>query len=109
MISAHERRWVRDACLVAMTLFAVLSIVVYSVLQSAHASLDGRHAKVSALRSLQQSCESGVMPSASELHAVAALFPGCRLTCSRIDDAIYLTFVDDALPAGLGPLVMQGR
>lgn len=109
MKSPCERHWVRDACLVAAMLLAVLSGVVYSALQSAQESLDERHAKVLAIHSLQESCELGVMPSASELQAVASLFPGSQLTCSRIDDAIYLTFAVETLPAGLGPVVMQAR
>jgi hypothetical protein len=31
------------------------------------------------------------------------------LTCSRIGDAMYLTFEDEAAGPDLGPVVMQGR
>jgi hypothetical protein len=104
-----ERRWVKGTSIGAMMLLLALSLLVRSALQNAKASLDERQDQVAAVRVLQQSCELGVMPSESELAAVGALFPGTRLTCSRIGDAMYLTFEEEAAGPDLGPVVMQGR
>ncbi|MFT4514729.1 MAG: hypothetical protein ACI89X_004372 [Planctomycetota bacterium] len=109
MINLCERRWVKGTSLVALTLLIVLALVVHSALQAAHTSLDERQAKVAAAHALQRSCEMGVMPSESELAVVASLFPTARLTCSRIEHAMYLTFEGQPLDTALGPVVMQGR
>lgn len=109
MNNLRERGWVKGSSIVAMTLLLVLSFVVRSALQNANSSLNERQDKVAAVQVLQQSCELGVVPSESELAAVGALFPGTRLTCSRIEDAIYLTFEEEASATALGPVVMQER
>lgn len=104
-----ERRWVKDASIVAMSLFAILSMVVYLALQTAHASLDERQAQLAVLRAMQRSCELGIEPDESELAVVASLFPEHRLTCARIDDAIYLAFADEAVVAPDPSVVVQAR
>ena len=109
MNTLRERRSVQIAIVLACTLLIALTVVMQAALQDAHAMLDQRQKNVLAVRSLQKMCAVGELPSEAELVAVATLFPDARLTCSRIDEVVYLTFEDESAPMSRSLVVMQER